>query len=65
MTSSVMETRSTSTVSFLRCGTNPSRSLSASPELEPNLSASSGLHLPYRTEKEGRRGERGGVRRLG
>ena len=52
MTSSVMETRSTNAACFLRCRTNTSRILCASPKLEPNLSASSGLHHPYRTQEE-------------
>lgn len=61
MTSPVMETRSTNTACILSCRTSVLRILSASPELEPNLSTSSGLHHPHKTGKvEGERGETGG-----
>lgn len=55
MACSIMETRSTNAACFLSSRTDTSSVLSASPELKPNLSASSGLPHPYRTGK----GERG------
>lgn len=60
MASSVMETRNTNAACFLRSRTNTSRILSASPELGPNLSASSGLYHPAEQGKEGSRETRRG-----